>query len=146
MTVRESGGVMSASIEETNRVRAELGLKPLGETKPSQREKDLASNSRQLAEDRQRAEGEEAMRAKLGDARRQRQLHAKLGGKSIGEQLEGARTPAACYARFRLAAPLLARPHRPHSPARPRRGGDGLCGGVDRQVSPSGGRAQGAQG
>jgi len=89
MMVKESGGVLSASIEETNRVRAKLGLKPLADSKSSSREVKELADSKQLAEEKQRARDEEAMRAKLEDARRQRLLHAKLGGKSIGEQLEG---------------------------------------------------------
>ena len=89
MAVKETGSEVSASIEETNRVRAELGLKPLAEGKGSNKEAEAAERGRELAAQRKQEAEEEAMRAKLEDAKRKRQLHAKVSGKGIGEQLDG---------------------------------------------------------
>lgn len=98
MSVKDSGGEVSASIEETNRVRAKLGLKPLSDgAKASDPDAVAVANAKELAEEKRRAAEEEAMRTKLDDARRQRLLNAKLGGKSIGEQLEGAPPSFPCY-------------------------------------------------
>jgi hypothetical protein len=87
MHVTESNGEISASVEETNRVRASLGLAPLKEDAGHE------SAARGNVEERTKAmvkEGEEdALRDKLDSARRQRLLHQKLAGKSLGEQLAG---------------------------------------------------------
>ena len=90
MQVNESNGEISASVEETNRIRAQLGLKPLaaeggGPSKEAEAKVNGEERQRQFAKE----EAEEAMREKLDAARRQRLLHQKLKGKSLGEQLAG---------------------------------------------------------
>ena len=47
MITQDAGGEISASVEETNRVRAELGLAPLAETS-SKKDKELAEHKERL--------------------------------------------------------------------------------------------------
>lgn len=96
MQVTDSGGEISASIEETNRIRASLGLKPLVEGggggtahEDRNREEEAKARGRERAEELAKEDAEEAMRDKLDAARRQRLLHQKLTGQSLGEQLAG---------------------------------------------------------
>ena len=97
MQVSDTGGEISASVEETNRVRAALGLKPLKDTADNgggadqqrNREEEARVRGQERAAEMARADAEDAMREKLDAARRQRLLHQKLTGTSLGEQLAG---------------------------------------------------------
>ena len=92
MQVSDSNGEISASVEETNRVRASLGLAPLAEGGGGavrSKEDEARQNGQQRAADMAKEEKEDALRDKLEGARRQRLLHQKLSGKSLGEQLAG---------------------------------------------------------
>ena len=91
MEVSDSGGEISASVEETNRIRAQLGLKPLadgGSAGPS-KEAEAQARGQERQDQMAKEEAEEAMREKLDAARRKRLLHQKLSGASLGEQLAG---------------------------------------------------------
>lgn len=81
----EKNGEISMSIEETNRVRAALGLKPLslGPKKKDENVVNLQKTSGQVDEERERAE----LQKKLAQSKRKRELTQKLAGQSIGEQL-----------------------------------------------------------
>ena len=89
MAVTDAGGEISATVAETNKMRASLGLPPLSEGKPDSKEEQAIANSRELAETQRKERDEDAMREKLDAARRQRMLNQKLGGKGLGEQLAG---------------------------------------------------------
>lgn len=90
MQVQDSNGEISASVEETNRVRAELGLKPLAEGGgASSKEDEARKRGAELAQAEAKEDAEEALREKLESAKRQRLLHQKLQGSSLGEMLEG---------------------------------------------------------
>ena len=90
--VTESGNEISCSVEETNRLRASLGLKPL---KIETREEREAAARRAAEEAVRRNEETEAanIRAYLEKRRQQRLLHAKVEGQSLGEELSGVRSP-----------------------------------------------------
>ena len=90
MEVKETAGEVSASIEETNRVRAALGMAPLKEgVSKSSKEDEAKANGRERAEAALSEAAEDALRDKIDKQRRQRLLHQKLSGKSLGEQLAG---------------------------------------------------------
>ena len=95
MAVTDANGEISASIEETNRVRASLGLKPLAEENGSgggaaaSKEAEAKARGAERAAAMAKEGAEDALRDKLDSARRQRLLHQKLTGKSLGEQLVG---------------------------------------------------------
>ena len=92
MQVSESGGEISASVEETNRIRESLGLKPLAEGAGSavaSKEAEAKARGAERAAAIAKESAEDAMREKLDGARRQRLLNQKLSGKSLGEQLVG---------------------------------------------------------
>ena len=91
MQTSDANGEISATVDETNRVRAELGLKPLvaeasGSTRSATPRRRAAAPSWRR---RRRGDEQEAMRAKLDAARRQRLLTQKMAGRSLGEQLAG---------------------------------------------------------
>ncbi|KAJ0399345.1 hypothetical protein P43SY_001534 [Pythium insidiosum] len=85
--VTEENGEISMSIEETNKLRAALGLKPLsvGPKKPSN-VVDLQKSREQVAEEAER----EAIKQALAASKKKRELTQKLAGQSIGEQLKAA--------------------------------------------------------
>ena len=89
MMVKESNGEVSASIEETNRVRAELGMKPLAADSVPSKEAEARARGEELAKAAAKEASEDALREKMEDAKRKRLLHQKLSGKSLGEMLEG---------------------------------------------------------
>ena len=86
--VTDSGGEISMSIEETNRVRASLGLKPLDMTPKAHKEgsKDAPIDAG-AARAKEEAEAEaEAMRQKIAEMKRQRLAQSKvMSKKSLGE-------------------------------------------------------------
>lgn len=89
----EKNGEISMSIEETNRVRAALGLKPLslGPKKKDENVVNLQKTSDQVDEERERAE----LQKKLAQSKRKRELTQKLAGQSIGEQLKASASTSA---------------------------------------------------
>ena len=92
MQTSDANGEISATVDETNRVRAELGLKPLAADasgRDAQRDAEAARRGAELAAAQAKGDEQEAMRAKLDAARRQRLLTQKMAGRSLGEQLAG---------------------------------------------------------
>lgn len=89
----EKNGEISMSIEETNRVRAALGLKPLSlaPKKKDENVVNLQKTSEQIDEERER----EALQKKIAQSRKKRELTQKLAGQSIGEQLKASASSSA---------------------------------------------------
>ncbi|KAF1336424.1 U4/u6.u5 tri-snrnp-associated protein, partial [Globisporangium splendens] len=89
----EKNGEISMSIEETNRVRAALGLKPLslGPKKKDANVVNLQKTSDQIEEEREREE----LQRKIAQSKKKRELTQKLAGQSIGEQLKASASSSA---------------------------------------------------
>lgn len=90
-TTESSGGEVSCSIEETNRIRISLGMKPLegvGTAAPSKEQVEREQHLQQIEERKAAAEQGE-IKARLARARKKRELNAKLKGASLGEMLAG---------------------------------------------------------
>ncbi|RLN54293.1 hypothetical protein BBJ28_00016287 [Nothophytophthora sp. Chile5] len=81
----DKNGEVSMSVEETNRLRAQLGLKPLsvGPSKSEAAVVNRQKTSEQLDAERER----EQLKRKLEQSRTRRELTQKLAGQSLGEQL-----------------------------------------------------------
>ncbi|KAE8995876.1 hypothetical protein PR003_g211 [Phytophthora rubi] len=82
----DKSGEISLSVEETNRLRLSLGLKPLavGPSKKEQAVVSVQKSSAQLEAEREQQE----IKRKLQQSRTRRELTQKLAGKSLGEQLK----------------------------------------------------------
>ncbi|KAL4162711.1 hypothetical protein PRNP1_003243 [Phytophthora ramorum] len=78
-------GDISLSIEETNKLRVSLGLKPLsvGPSKKEQAVVSVQKSSEQLEAERAQLQ----LKRKLQQSKTRRELTQKLAGKSLGEQL-----------------------------------------------------------
>jgi U4/U6.U5 tri-snRNP-associated protein 1 len=76
--VTNSGNEISCTVEETNRIRALLGLKPLKVDKDDKDDKETAGAK--LAKDNAKKLIEE----RISKARKQRELHEKLKGETLG--------------------------------------------------------------
>lgn len=89
----EKNGEISMSIEETNRVRAALGLKPLslGPAKKDASVVNLQKTSEDVEAERARTE----LARKLAQSKKKRALTQKLAGQSIGEQLQASASSSA---------------------------------------------------
>lgn len=79
----DKAGEISMSVEETNKLRAQLGLKPLSVGPKKEAEVNLQKSSAQVAQERERAAIEQA----LAQSRKKRELSHKLAGQSLGEML-----------------------------------------------------------
>jgi U4/U6.U5 tri-snRNP-associated protein 1 len=82
----DSTGEVSMSIEETNKMRISLGLKPLKVDDPKEKEKEKA------AKEQQKQEAEKQRRileigGNIERLKKKRQLHEKLAGESLGQSL-----------------------------------------------------------
>ncbi|CAB1112224.1 unnamed protein product [Ectocarpus sp. CCAP 1310/34] len=89
----ENKGEISMSVEETNRVRAMLGLKPLNvgrsaSGKPTE-EEIAVENMRLKREEEEQARELKELEARLQKARTKRQLNEKLKGDTLGEVKPG---------------------------------------------------------
>lgn len=84
-TVSEVGGEISCSIEETNRIRAELGLPPL----EIDNEEETKTEDGVVIVDMDKQRREEAIREKLERSKKERERLAlqNLEGKSLGDLL-----------------------------------------------------------
>ncbi|KAK1943795.1 U4/U6.U5 tri-snRNP-associated protein 1 [Phytophthora citrophthora] len=82
----EKNGEISLSIEETNKLRVSLGLKPLsvGPSKKEQAVVNVQKTSAQLDAEREQKD----LKKKLQQSKTRRELTQKLAGKSLGEQLK----------------------------------------------------------
>ncbi|POM74917.1 U4/U6.U5 tri-snRNP-associated protein, partial [Phytophthora palmivora] len=82
----DKNGEISLSIEETNKLRISLGLKPLsvGPSKKEQAVVNVQKTSAQLDAEREQQE----LKKKLQQSKTRRELTQKLAGKSLGEQLQ----------------------------------------------------------
>ncbi|GMF33231.1 unnamed protein product [Phytophthora lilii] len=82
----DKNGEISLSVEETNRLRLSLGLKPLavGPSKKEQAVVNVQKTSAQLDAEREQQE----LKRKLQQSKTRRELTQKLAGKSLGEQLK----------------------------------------------------------
>ncbi|ETP42896.1 hypothetical protein F442_10227 [Phytophthora nicotianae P10297] len=82
----DKNGEISLSIEETNKLRISLGLKPLS-VGPSKKEQSVVNVQKTSAElDAEREQQE--LKKKLQQSKTRRELTQKLAGKSLGEQLK----------------------------------------------------------
>eukprot|EP01041_Mallomonas_annulata_P000463 gene463-862_t len=81
--VTEENGEISCSIEETNRIRLALGLKPLQTTK--HKEQEAVDNFQQNAASKQKQREENELKDRLEKAKNKRLLHAKLDGAALSE-------------------------------------------------------------
>jgi U4/U6.U5 tri-snRNP-associated protein 1 len=79
-------GEISLTIEETNKLRLSLGLKPLvaGPSKKEQAVVNVQKSSAQLDAEREQQE----LKKRLQQSKTRRELTQKLAGKSLGEQLK----------------------------------------------------------
>lgn len=91
-TVSESNGEISCSVEETNRIRALLGLKPLnvdGQSGSSSsvlsQEARSVENFHKQKEEEQKAKEEKELRERLEDAKARRYIQTKFEGRGLGE-------------------------------------------------------------
>ncbi|OQS07004.1 U4/U6.U5 tri-snRNP-associated protein, partial [Thraustotheca clavata] len=82
--VTESNGEISMSIEETNKLRISMGLKPLRLTKPESKEVNLAKSREEVENENQQKQLKDA----LEKSKKKRAYAAKLQGKSLGEMLQ----------------------------------------------------------
>ncbi|KAL3661801.1 hypothetical protein V7S43_013095 [Phytophthora oleae] len=82
----EKNGEISLSIEETNKLRVSLGLKPLsvGPSKKEQAVVNVQKTSAQLSAEREQKE----LKKKLQQSKTRRELTQTIAGKSLGEQLK----------------------------------------------------------
>eukprot|EP00750_Incisomonas_marina_P012032 INCI16506.1.p1 GENE.INCI16506.1~~INCI16506.1.p1 ORF type:complete len:758 (+),score=210.63 INCI16506.1:346-2619(+) len=87
--VTESNGEISCSVEETNRIRALLGMKPLNVQKPLTKAEKSAelSQQREEAAERSRRKAIADLERRVARAKRKRMLNAKLEGQGIGDEL-----------------------------------------------------------
>ncbi|OWZ23382.1 U4/U6.U5 tri-snRNP-associated protein [Phytophthora megakarya] len=81
----DKNGEISLSIDETNKLRISLGLKPLsvGPSKKEQAVVNVQKTSAQIDAEREQQE----LKKKLQQSKTRRELTQKLAGKSLGEQL-----------------------------------------------------------
>lgn len=89
--VTETGAEISCSIDETNRIRAMLGMKPLRIGDEEANEKEVAAreaHKEQITAKVKQLELAE-LEERLAKAKRQRLLHAKLKGGGLGSRLKG---------------------------------------------------------
>ncbi|XP_065845121.1 U4/U6.U5 tri-snRNP-associated protein 1-like [Oscarella lobularis] len=86
---KSSGGDMSLSIEETNKLREKLGLKPLDVSEPGSEEKSASKKKEDVfvpTENIGEKKREEKMRRKLADFKESRVIKEKLGNvKGLGD-------------------------------------------------------------
>ncbi|KAG0240982.1 hypothetical protein BGW41_006434 [Actinomortierella wolfii] len=76
---------ISASIEETNKIRAALGLKPLNVEPTTSKEQQAEDNLRRLKEEEARKAREDEIKSKIAKSKYKRELHKTLAGKGLGE-------------------------------------------------------------
>ncbi|KAF0694273.1 Aste57867_14843 [Aphanomyces stellatus] len=81
--VTEKNGEISMSIEETNKLRLSMGLKPLRLDKPKDKEVDLTKSREEREDDARQKELKEA----LEKSKRKREFTEKLKGQSLGQIL-----------------------------------------------------------
>ena len=82
--VTESNGEISCTVEETNRLRALLGLRPLDVDKSS-KDKQAVDNFRSKREEEAKAREAREISERLEKARDRRMLEAKVSGPGLGE-------------------------------------------------------------
>ncbi|KAF4319935.1 hypothetical protein JM18_004786 [Phytophthora kernoviae] len=82
----DKNGEISLSIEETNRLRIQLGLKPLS-TGPSKKESAVV-NVQKTSEQVEVEKEQQELRRKLKQSKNRRELTQKLAGQSLGDQLK----------------------------------------------------------
>ena len=80
--VSEKDGEISCSVEETNRIRAALGLKPLRIDSKDDAQEQIRQN---IARAEREARQAEAI-ARIEKAKKKRLLHAKMSGVTLGDQ------------------------------------------------------------
>ena len=88
-TVTEENGEISCSVEETNRIRALLGLKPLN-LERSNKEAEAVDNFREKQENARKEKESAELREKLEKAKEKRLLNAKFSGNGLGEVKDAA--------------------------------------------------------
>ena len=81
--VTETDGEISCSIEETNRIRALLGLKPLNNEKP--KEKQAVDNFKAQKEEEEKRREAEKLKEQITKAKNKRLLNEKLKGSTLAD-------------------------------------------------------------
>eukprot|EP00636_Phaeomonas_parva_P017869 CAMPEP_0118875262 /NCGR_PEP_ID=MMETSP1163-20130328/16390_1 /TAXON_ID=124430 /ORGANISM="Phaeomonas parva, Strain CCMP2877" /LENGTH=319 /DNA_ID=CAMNT_0006810737 /DNA_START=177 /DNA_END=1133 /DNA_ORIENTATION=- len=87
--VTEKGGEISASVEETNRVRALLGLKPLRTGKEKSKDEIAVENFKRVKEEEAAKKRAQEARERVEAARRRRERNAKIEGPTLGDGDDG---------------------------------------------------------
>ena len=87
--VTEENGEISCSVEETNRIRAFLGLKPLN-LERSNKEAEAVDNFREKQENVRKEKESAELREKLEKAKEKRLLTTKFSGNGLGEVKDAA--------------------------------------------------------
>ncbi|KAG8756236.1 hypothetical protein FRC14_003251, partial [Serendipita sp. 396] len=77
---------IAISLEETNKIRISLGLKPLTDEKApvADKEKEAEENYAKAREKENKARKEKALRDKIAKIRNRQELNTKLEGKTLG--------------------------------------------------------------
>jgi len=83
----ENNGEISCSIEETNRIRLALGLKPLITTTKG-KEQEAVDNFKLNAAAHEKIEEEKQIKEKIDKAKNKRLLHAKLEGETLADVIK----------------------------------------------------------
>ena len=84
--VTEANGEISCSIEETNRIRALLGMRPLRIDSAEQQKKEKDAEKERLDEEEKQRRIARVER-RIAKARKQRELTAKMEGSGLGDSL-----------------------------------------------------------
>ena len=87
--VTEENGEISCSVEETNRIRALLGLKPLNMER-SNKEAEAVDNFREKQDNARKEKESAELREKLEKAKEKRLLNTKFSGNGLGEVKDSA--------------------------------------------------------
>ncbi|KAJ3082410.1 hypothetical protein HK102_001716 [Quaeritorhiza haematococci] len=78
---------ISLSIEETNKIRISLGLKPLTDG-PSDKQKQAEDNYKAYRDQQKKEAGEQAIRDRIEKAKNERKRNQKLKGTTLGDEEE----------------------------------------------------------
>ena len=84
--VSETDGEISCSIEETNRIRSLLGLKPLNNEKPKERQ--AVDNFKAQKDEEEKRREAEKLREQITKAKNKRLLNERLKGSTLGDVVE----------------------------------------------------------
>lgn len=86
--VTDANGEISCSVEESNRIRELLGLKPLKVDNSQSSEAQAVQNFKQKAEEEKRVLDAAEAKSRIEKARKRRLLHSKVGGAALSDMAE----------------------------------------------------------